>query len=229
MGSRDEAALQIEISNRQLKSRNAQRTLCVLVVDTSISMEKNDAIGEVTRGLQLFEKELKADAIAKDRARVLVVRAGGDVSIARAWTDGTDFTAPNLSAGGRTPLGQAMRLALEQCEDQRARVEASGNTTTMPYIFLLSDGEPNDDGWEDVAEACRRAESAKKVVVLPFGTEDADLTSLRQFTNNNVFKLKDNSFAEFFSFVARTMRTVTHSKPGEKLQLQLPRTIEIET
>jgi uncharacterized protein YegL len=192
-------------------------------------MEKNDAIGEVTRGLQRFEKELKADAIAKDRARVLVVRAGGDVSIARAWTDGTDFIAPSLSAGGMTPLGQAMRLALDQCDDQRARVEASGNTTTMPYIFLLSDGGPNDDGWEDAAEACRRAESARRVVVLPFGTEDADLASLRQFTNKNAFKLKGNSFAEFFSFVARTMRTVTRSKPGEKLQLQLPQTIEIET
>jgi uncharacterized protein YegL len=229
MGSREESALQIEISNRQLRSKNAQRTLCVLVVDASISMEANDAIGEVTRGLSVFERDLKADPIAKDRVRVLVVRAGGDVSIARNWTDGSDFSAPNLSAGGDTPLGEAMRLALDQCEDQRAQVQASGNACTLPYIFLLSDGEPNDDGWEDEAEACRRAEAAGKVFVMPFGTGAANLEKLQNFTNKHVFQLKGNSFVEFFAFVARTMRTATRSKPGARLQLELPRTIEIPT
>jgi len=229
MSGTHESDIQIEIANRQLEGRSAQRTPCVIVVDSSISMQDNDAIGEVNRGLRDFEADLKADAIARDRVRVLVIRAGGDVSVARDWTDGSDFRAPSLSAGGSTPLGEAMKLALEQCEDQMARIVASGNTCTLPYIILLSDGEPNDKDWEEEAKACRRAESAANVFIMPFGTESATMSKLQAFTNNHAFLLKGNSFREFFRFVARTMRTVTRSKPRERLRLQLPPTIEIPT
>lgn len=238
MAARDETNFQIEISNRQsprqLAGKNAQRTPLVLVVDASISMEfdphtGSDPIGEVNRGLKLFERELKDDLIAKDRARILVIRAGGDVTNATEWNDGSDFAAPSLVAGGHTPLGEAMDLALRQCRDQKSRIEASGVASTLPYIMLLSDGEPNDDGWEDIARACRRAEAAGEVFVLPFGTKEANLEKLRQFTNASAFRLEDNSFQEFFRFIARTMKSVTRSKPGDKLRLELPPSITIPT
>ena len=108
-----------------LTNNTSQRLPCVLVLDGSASMAdsgaETDAIRELNNGLQVLEQELKNDDTAAQRVQLLVIRLGGDdqVEVISDWTDAMDFSAPSIKANGRTPLGEAMRLALDEVENQK--------------------------------------------------------------------------------------------------------------
>ena len=87
-----------------------------------------------------------------------------------------------MAAGGLTPLGKAMELALQKIEEQKCLYDSCGITSKRPWIFLISDGEPTDYDWESVARKCCRAQENKKVVIHAVGTEGANLEKLARFS-----------------------------------------------
>ena len=197
-----------------------QSTPCILVLDTSSSMN-GEPIKQLNAGLKVFEEQLKSDAVAALRVQVLVMAVGGyeEVSILQPWTDAVDFTTPTLQANGMTPLGKGMAKALEEIESQKALYDTNGISSTRPWIIMISDGCPNDYGWEDIAEQCRTIEQRKKAVIFPIGTEGADFDALAQFSNKTPKKLKGLQFTELFIWLSRSMSTVSASVPGEKVSL----------
>ena len=76
-----------------------------------------------------------------------------------------NFTAPIMEASGLSPIGKAMELALQKIEEQKCLYDSCGITSKRPWIFLISDGEPTDYGWELAAAKCREAQQNKKVVI----------------------------------------------------------------
>ena len=151
-----------------------ERAPLVLVLDCSGSMLDDNKIGLLNEGLKTLEGELKNDPIAARCGRVLVISFGGEnnVEIMGDWTDAMDFTPPTLMAGGLTPLGAAMRCALDEIESQKSQMRGAGVSYKRPIILLLSDGEPTDD-WQHVAAECKSAEAAHKVNVCLLYTSDA--------------------------------------------------------
>ena len=103
-----------------LTDNTSQRLPCVLVLDGSASMS-GEPINELNKGLKLLEQELKNDDTAAQRVQLLVIRLGDDdeVQILTDWTDALEFSAPVVTANGRTPLGVAMEMALEAIEEQK--------------------------------------------------------------------------------------------------------------
>lgn len=197
-----------------------QRTPCILVLDASGSMA-GEPIAQLNAGLEIFADELKNDAMASMRVQVLVLSVGGheDVDILQPWTDAVDFVAPVLQPGGMTPLGKGMDVALDEVRNQKAVYDANGISSTRPWIIMISDGCPNDFGWEDAAERCRQEEADKRVVIFPIGTEGADFQALGQFSNKTPKKLKGLQFRELFIWLSRSMSTVSSSVPGERVSL----------
>ena len=198
----------------------SQRTPCVLVLDGSASMA-GDPIHQLNAGLHTFEAQLKGNPLTALRVQVLVIVAGGRgrAEVETEWTDAIDFTPPTVRADGSTPLGAAMALALDEVESQKAVYDAHGVSSTRPWILLLSDGAPNDPGWERVAERCRNAELDKRCVVFPIGTRDADLDALGQFSVNPPKRLEGLHFSDLFVWLSRSMTAVSQSAPGETVQL----------
>jgi uncharacterized protein YegL len=135
------------------------------------------------------------------------------------WCDAIDFQAPIITANGTTPLGAGMQMALDKVESQKRNYDTNGISSTRPWIMIISDGEPNDYGWEEVAHRCRQAEDRKKVAVYPIGTESADFEALALFSNKSPKKLKGLNFNELFIWLSRSMTAVSSSSPGEKVQL----------
>ena len=197
-----------------------QRTPCILVLDASGSMA-GEPIAQLNAGLEIFADELKNDAMASMRVQVLVLSVGGheDVDILQPWTDAVDFVAPVLQPGGMTPLGKGMDVALDEVRNQKAVYDANGISSTRPWIIMISDGCPNDFGWEDAAARCRQEEADKRVVIFPIGTEGADFEALGQFSNKTPKKLKGLQFRELFIWLSRSMSTVSSSVPGERVSL----------
>lgn len=214
---------QAVIPDVALVDNTEQRTPLVLVLDCSGSMQ-GEAINQLNDGLRLLEQELKADAIAAKRVRVLVVLFGGmdAVEMPFAWQDAMDFTAPLLEANGTTPTGQAVDAALAKIEAEKQGFRAAGVAYTRPWLFLMSDGQPTDD-YEAPAERCRQAEAANKVAVFPIAVGGQALpATLGKFSSKGeaaVKRLDGLKFKELFLWLSASMKVVSQSKPGGQVQL----------
>ena len=192
-----------------------ERTPCVLVLDCSGSM-RGEPINQLNTGLAALEKELKDDIDASSRVQILIIKAFGkdEAVISSDWIDAMNFTAPTMEAGGLTPLGKAMELALEKIESQKNLYDSCGVTSKRPWIFLISDGEPTDYGWEQAAEKCRIAQEKKKVIIHAVGTQGANLEKLAKFSLNSPKRLTGLKFTEFFLWLSRSVSCVSKAAPN---------------
>jgi uncharacterized protein YegL len=192
-----------------------ERTPCVLVLDCSGSM-RGEPIKQLNAGLQALEKELKEDIDASSRVQILIIQASGkdEVKIVSEWTDAMNFTAPTMEAGGLTPLGKAMEKALKKIEEQKCLYDSCGITSKRPWIFLISDGEPTDYGWEESAEICRYAQKNKKVVIHAIGTQGANLDKLAKFSLLPPKRLTGLKFTEFFLWLSRSVSCISKAAPN---------------
>lgn len=192
-----------------------ERTPCVLVLDCSGSM-RGEPIKQLNAGLSALEKELKEDIDASSRVQILIIKAAGadEVKIESDWTDAMNFTAPIMEAGGLTPLGKAMDVALQKIEEQKCLYDSCGITSKRPWIFLISDGEPTDYGWEKVAELCRYAQKNKKAVIHAIGTQGANLEKLAKFSVLPPKRLTGLKFTEFFLWLSRSVSCVSKATPN---------------
>ncbi|HJR74294.1 MAG TPA: VWA domain-containing protein [Luteimonas sp.] len=206
-----------------LVDNTEQRTPLVLVLDCSGSMS-GAPIGQLNEGLRILEQELKNDAIASKRVRILVVQYGGmdSAEVAGDWQDAMDFSAPALSASGTTPTGQAVDLALAKIEEEKQNFKSAGVAYTRPWLFLMSDGQPTDD-WQGAAERCRAAEQANKVAVFPLAVGGgAQADNLGEFSSKGkaaVKQLEGLKFQELFLWLSASMKAVSQSRPGGQVQL----------
>ena len=192
-----------------------ERTPCVLVLDCSGSM-RGEPINQLNAGLVALEKELKEDIDASSRVQILIIKAFGkdEAVISSDWVDAMNFTAPKMEAGGLTPLGKAMELALEKIEKQKYIYDSCGVTSKRPWIFLISDGEPTDYGWEQAAEKCKIAQEKKKVVIHAVGTQGANLEKLAKFSVMSPKRLTGLKFTEFFLWLSRSVSCISKAAPN---------------
>lgn len=192
-----------------------ERTPCVLVLDCSGSM-RGEPIKQLNAGLTALEQELKDDIDASSRVQLLVIKAFGkdEAIVSTDWIDAMNFTAPVMEAGGLTPLGKAMELALQKIEEQKCLYDSCGVTSKRPWIFLISDGEPTDYGWEQAAEKCRIAQQNKKVVIHAVGTQGANLEKLAHFSLMSPKRLTGLKFTEFFLWLSRSVSCISRAAPG---------------
>ncbi|MDE1982696.1 MAG: VWA domain-containing protein [Betaproteobacteria bacterium] len=204
-----------------LIDNSEERAPLVLVLDCSGSMSESNKIGLLNDGLKTLADELKEDPITARCGRILVIAFGGDnnVEIMGDWTDAMDFKPPELVAGGMTPIGAAMRCALDEIETQKTQMKSAGVPYKRPIVMLLSDGEPTDD-WQRVAADCKNAESMHKVNIMAIGIGDAaNRDTLGQFSNKGALNLSGLKFKELFVWLSRSIQAVSRAPTGGTVQL----------
>ena len=144
-------------------------------------------------------------------------------STGNAFSSANDFIPPTpLDAYGITPLGAGMRLALNLLQSRKDELRDRGLPYYRPWIVLISDGAPNDPGWEQAADAAVEAERQNRVVVYPIGVKDADMATLARFSTRPPIMLRGLAFNDLFDWLSASLQTVAHSRPGDKLQLPTP-------
>lgn len=203
----------------EFATNTAPRLPCVVIVDGSSSMEANDAIGALNKGLKVFADELREDTKARAGVRLKVIRVGGSVDTLVDWVDAANFDAPHVDAHGNTPLGAAVGQALDDLEDEKARIENAGLIRNRAWLFILTDGEPTDDGWEQHAAACRQAETDKKVSVFCIGVDGANMNKLAKFSSRAPAPLDSAKFREFFVWLSKSASAGSAAKTGQTAQM----------
>jgi uncharacterized protein YegL len=211
-----------------LRTSGAQRTPCVLLLDTSGSMEQYGRIGALNTALRSFQKAVCSDEQLRQQVLLMIISFGGTVRIELEWTQVDEFEAPTLHTNGTTPMGEAMTVALAAIEELRAKLKGEGIPYTKPWIFLLSDGGPNDTGWEAAAAESRRAAENSRVVVWPIAVPpEADGHALKQFaaSDMNVYVVSETQFSSLFEWLTTSLGALSSSRPNDVVQIAAPSTV----
>jgi uncharacterized protein YegL len=205
----------------------------VLLLDTSGSMQ-GQPIHELNEGLRAFDQAVKADPLASLRVEVGIVTFGGtvkavdvrggagqpiDFDAQQAFITVDLFQPPTLTAGGGTPMGAAVRRAMELLRDRKEIYKQNSLDYFRPWLFLITDGKPTDK-WEPSAQQVKDEEGRKGVLFFGVGVEGADMGTLARFSDQRQpLKLKGLAFEELFQWLSKSLSAVAHSKPGEMVPL----------
>lgn len=217
----------------EFAANHEPRCAVVLLLDTSESMNDGQRIRELNEGLATLRQSLVADSLAALRVELALVTFGGsgaqvinlregrgtEVPDAdRAFVGASLFVPPQLSGAGTTPLGAGGRLALKLIRDRKAIYKANGLDYYRPWLLLITDGEPNDVGWEEAAQQVRDEQNARRLLSFAIGVEDANMQKLARFSTVPPKKLRGLAFGELFRWLSKSLAAVSRSRTGDTVQ-----------
>ena len=197
------------------------RCPCVLVLDTSGSMQ-GAPINALNEGLRTFKDDLIKNSLASRRVEVAVVTLDCDINVVQDFVTAEEFEPPTLTAQGLTHIGAAIHKALDITQTRKAQYRANGVAYYRPWIFMITDGEPQGEQEgvvEQVAQRLKDDEANKRVAFFTVGVENANMTSLSQISVRAPIKLKGLNFTEVFLWLSASMSAVSHSKLDEQVAL----------
>jgi uncharacterized protein YegL len=161
-----------------------------------------------------------------------VINFADKAMLALPPTPVADAVLSTLSAGGKTAMGDAFRLAGQIIEDRTAIPRGS----YLPTLVLFSDGRPNIAGWEAEIEhllASPRSGRAMRLAMALGG--DADEAMLRRFIGNSQVPLVRSGDAQriqsFFRLVTFTVAKRSMSlNPNELVAdlLPVPQSVDLD-
>lgn len=194
------------------------RCPAVLVLDTSASM-KGAAISELNAGVRAFFNDIRSDPLASLRVELAMVCFGGGARLERDFATLDVGPVPELAAGGNTPLGAALHLAVDALDYRVNRYRAAGIAHYRPWLFLITDGQPTDGiAWQLAAQRAQLADLSGALALYPIGVAKANMALLAELASplRPPILLDGLRFRDLFSWMSRSMRRVSLSRIGTR-------------
>lgn len=196
-----------------------ERALPIFILaDTSGSMI-GEKIQAVNKAIHDMINTLRNVNDIRGVFKVSIITFGGDkVCVQQLPTDVRDIKFEELSAAGKTPMGEAITVATELIED-KAVVKSSDY---LPTVVLLSDGYPTDFPggrnatleqyleWEPIKKMHEGTRSQKCMRVAMSVDSGTDISMLKAFLNNGtepMLAADADDIAKLFKWV--TMSTIS--------------------
>ena len=197
------------------------RCPCVLLLDTSGSMQ-GDPIEALNQGLLSLKDELVKNSLASRRVEVAIITFDTNVNIVQDFVTADQFNPPILTAQGLTTMGAGIHKALDMVEERKSLYRANGIAYYRPWVFMITDGEPQgelDHLIEQAAQRLQGDEANKRVAFFTVGVENANMMRLNQLAVRTPLKLKGLNFIEMFVWLSASMSAVSHSQVDEQVAL----------
>lgn len=198
-----------------------ERLAIGLLLDVSGSTA-GSSIRALNSALPHLGSELMKHEYARRRAELCLVTFGGSVK-ATEFCKVPDFSPPLLSAGGGTPMGEAINLTLDLIEARKQSYKSAGIPYYRPWVFLFTDGEPTDS-FELAARRVHEMERQKKVVFFGIGFDGANMEVLTEICppTRKPLKLNGLDFQEFFVWLGPSANGGASAPPNQPLVLPPP-------
>ncbi len=217
----ENAGEQFPFSIQEFADNPEPRVPCILILDVSGSMA-GDPIRQLNDGLVCYKDALSADSLASKRVEISIVTFGLNVEMPVEFTTVENFFPPKLDAQGMTPMGQAVNLAIDSLEARKQQYKDAGISYYRPWLFLITDGEPNDPNWETAARRAVEGDRAKSFSMFCVGVENANFETLAKFSNREPLRLQGLEFRKLFLWLSSSQQTVSRSTPGDEVPLENP-------
>jgi len=195
------------------------RCPCILLLDKSGSMS-GEPIRELNKGLSLFKDELVTDSLASKRVEIAIVTFGPvhrETEFCRVF----NFAPPILTANSDTPMGEAIKVALDMLRQRRNEYNQLGLPCYRPWVFLITDGGPTDE-WKSAAALVKEGEEKQAFSFFAVGVEGANMDILRQISVREPLYLKGLNFSDLFQWLSQSMKAVSRSSTSAKVPLAPP-------
>jgi uncharacterized protein YegL len=156
------------------------------IADCSGSMQADGRIQSLNQAIREALPHMKKAAEDNPQAQVLVraikFSSGAQWHVAQP-TPISEFTWPDLSAGGTTDLGKALKMVAEEL-----KIPPMSQRALPPLLILVTDGEPTDD-WASGLKALLDQPWGRKAVRIAIAIgNDANLEVLQKFIGHPELK-----------------------------------------
>ena len=187
-----------------------------LLLDVSGSM-RGEKINNLNEAAHDMIRSMADEEKMEVEILISIIKFGSDVNVHLPATSASQVDWQDLTAYGETKMGGALRKAKEMIEDK----EIIPLRAYRPTIVLVSDGQPNDAGWETAMDDFINTGRSQKCdrMAMAIG-QDADENVLKRFIDGTEHELFYASNAkqlhEFFRYVTMSVTTRTRSQnPNE--------------
>lgn len=185
-----------------------QKCLCVLVLDTSGSMNEivdrsgivqtgrvvecdgkryNVVEGGISKldllneGLSAFYEEIVNDENTDQRLELSIITFNDRVDVIQQPALPSNIAIPVLEADGETALVEAVYTAIDLVAERKAWYKQTGQLYYRPWIILMTDGEPNRGrSIQELANRIKDDTANKRYVFMPIGVDNANMAVLQQ-------------------------------------------------
>lgn len=204
----------VPIENEPVEENYEQKCLCVLVLDTSGSMNASGAIKELNEGLQTFKNETMKDEVTRDRLEVAIVSFNSVVTVVQAPDLLPNVEMPTLKATGQTQLVAAIEKAQQIVADRKDYYKSQGIPYYRPWIVVMTDGDPYPEEGQDIDGLAARLQddaAQKKYVffIIGIGDDVKDDTLATLATKDfPPMRMESVNFSEFFTWLSASASTV---------------------
>lgn len=204
-----------------------QKCLCVLVLDTSGSMNVDNAIGQLNQGLQTFKSQIMNDETARDRLEIAIVSFNSEIKVELQPSLISEIEMPTLKASGQTQLVRAIEEAQQVIKDRKDYYKSKGLTYYRPWIVVMTDGDPypaNQD-IDGIAQKIQEDADAKKYVFFMIGVGNEvhdDVLSKLTTSQFPAMRMDAVNFAEFFQWLSASATVVVNSDDLTDSNVSIP-------
>lgn len=216
---------------RSLLANRHRRTPCVLLVDTSGSME-GEKIRRLNAGFRAFREDILRNQMAAQSVELCVI-SFGPVKVQSEFALLKEMPQLRFEADGVTPLKEALELAMLKVTERKQSYRDHGISYYRPWIFLLTDGEPTDNNggystnYRKLLQPLELAAKERKFTLFTVGVgvnvEGRQvLNELSQPFGGRCLDLDNLKFEEMFLWLSGSLSRVSQSSPGERVQLVDP-------
>ena len=210
---------QVSFGDFEFADNPEQRCPCVLVLDTSGSMQ-GQRIAQLNDGLRTFMEDVRSDSLAAKRVELAIVTFG-PVQLIQPFATIDQIAFRELSPTGATPMGEAVNLAIRTLQERKGAYRTNGVGYYRPWIFLITDGA-STDSLVSATAAVREGEASKAFSFYAVGVEGADFAQLRGLSVKDPLQLRGLSFRELFKWLSASLSAVSQSQPGDQVLLANP-------
>jgi uncharacterized protein YegL len=196
---------------KEFVKQEARPLPVLLLLDVSGSMS-GSKLDSLNQAVEEMIRDFGKEESTKAEIHLGIITFGGDAKLHTDLMPAKNINWKNMVATGMTPLGGALDIAKEIIEDK----EKITSRAYRPSVILVSDGAPNDNGWENKMNSFINDGRSSKCDrwSLAIG-EDADEGMLKKFINDPEKKLfkgeEAGDISKFFKFITMSMTVRTKS------------------